>query len=99
MVKLVVAYGHPDDTEAFDRHYAETHAPLAQKIPNLRRFEAGKVLSSADGSPAPFYFIAELWFDSAEQLQASLGSDEGQAAAADVPTFASGGATLMIAET
>ena len=98
MVKLVVAYGAPEDPDAFDRHYAETHSPLAQKIPNLRRFEAGKVLGTADGSPAPYYFIAELWFDNPDELQASLQSSEGQAAAADVATFASGGATLMIAE-
>jgi len=98
MVKLVVAYGPPADPAAFDQHYAETHAPLAQKIPNLRRFEAGKVLGTADGSASPYYFLAELWFESPEELQASLQSPEGQAAAADVATFASGGATLMIAE-
>jgi uncharacterized protein (TIGR02118 family) len=71
---------------------------LVQKIPNLRRFEAGRVLATPDGSPPPFYYIAELGFDSAEELQAALGSAEGQAAAQDVGTFASGGATLMIAE-
>ena len=98
MVKLVVAYGPPDDAAAFDEHYASTHAPLAQKIPNLRRFEAGKVLGTPDGTPAPFYFIAELWFDGVEELQAALGTSEGQAAAADVATFATGGSTLMIAE-
>lgn len=98
MVKLVVAYGHPQDPEAFDRHYAETHMPLAEKIPNVQRFEAGKVLGTADGSPAPYYFLAQLWFDSPEELQAAMQSSEGQAAAADVGTFASGGATLMIAE-
>jgi uncharacterized protein (TIGR02118 family) len=98
MVKLVVAYGPPENPAAFDQHYAETHRPLAEKIPNVRRFEAGKVLGTADGSAAPYYFIAELWFESPEDLQASLGSPEGQAAAADVGTFASGGATLMIAE-
>src|SRR5689334_22604991 len=42
MVKLVVSYGAPDDPAAFDQHYASTHIPLVQKIPNLRRFEAGK---------------------------------------------------------
>jgi uncharacterized protein (TIGR02118 family) len=42
MIKLVVAYGPPEDPAAFDEHYASTHAPLAQKIPGLRRFEAGK---------------------------------------------------------
>lgn len=98
MVKLVVAYGRPEDPAAFDAHYADTHAPLANKIPNLKRFEAGRVLGTADGSEPPYYWIAELSFDSMDALQASLGSDEGQAAAADVGTFASGGATLMIVE-
>jgi uncharacterized protein (TIGR02118 family) len=98
MVQLVVCYGAPDDPAAFDRHYAETHVPLVEKIPHLRRFEAGKVLGTPDDSPAPYYHVAELSFDSLEQLQAAMGSAEGQAAGADVPTFASGGATLMIVE-
>jgi uncharacterized protein (TIGR02118 family) len=98
MVKLVVTYGAPDDPASFDQYYASTHVPLVDKIPNLRRFEAGKILGTPDGSPAPFYFMAELWFDSAQDLEAAMGSAEGQAAGADVPNFASGGATLMIAE-
>jgi uncharacterized protein (TIGR02118 family) len=98
MVKLVVAYGQPEDPAAFDQYYAGTHIPLVQRIPNLRRFEAGKVLGTADGSAAPYYFIAELSFDTAEELQASRQSPEGQAAAADVGNFASGGVTIMIAE-
>lgn len=98
MVKLIVAYGKPQDPAAFDQHYSETHVPLAEKIPNVRRFEAGRVLGAADGSPAPYHFIAELWFDTPEDLQASMESPEGQAAAADVPTFATGGATLMIVD-
>ena len=50
MVKLIVAYGAPEDTEAFDRHYAETHRPLVDEIPDLKRFEAGRVLGTPDGS-------------------------------------------------
>ncbi len=98
MVKLVVAYGAPDDPVAFDEHYSTTHAPLAEKIPNLLRFETGKVLGTPDGTAAPYYFIAELLFDDAEQLRAGMASPEGQAASADVAKFATGGATLMIAE-
>ncbi len=98
MVKLVVLYGAPDDPAAFDEHYASTHTPMVQQIPNLRRFEAGKILGSPDGSEAPYYFMAELWFDDLEALQSSMGSPEGTAAASDLPNFASGGATLMIAD-
>lgn len=99
MVKLVVAYGQPEDPAAFDEHYAATHIPLVEKIPNLRRFESGKVVGTPDGSAPPFYYLAELSFDDAEQLQAAMVSPEGEAAGADVATFATGGATLMIAQT
>jgi uncharacterized protein (TIGR02118 family) len=98
MVKLIVAYGQPQDTAAFDQHYASTHAPLVQKIPGLRRFEAGRVLANPDGSPAPYYFIAELSYDDTDALKAARGTSEGQAAASDVANFATGGVTLMIAE-
>ncbi len=98
MVKLVVAYGAPEDPAAFDQHYAETHVALAEKIPGMRRFEHGKVLGTPDGSPAPNYYLAELWFDSAQDVEAAFASPEGQAAGADVGTFATGGATMMIAD-
>jgi uncharacterized protein (TIGR02118 family) len=98
MVKLIVAYGPPADPAAFDQHYTSTHAPLAQKIPGLRRFEAGHVLATPDGSAPPYYLIAELFFDDPEALQTALGTSEAQAAAGDVANFATGGATMMIAE-
>ena len=98
MVKLVVCYGTPEDPADFDRHYIETHVPLVHPIPGLKRFEHGKVLGTPDDAPAPYYYMAELWFDSPADLQAGMGSSEGEAAGADVATFATGGVTLMIAE-
>ena len=72
--------------------------PLVHPIPGLKRFEHGKVLGTPDDAPAPYYYMAELWFDSPADLQAGMGSSEGEAAGADVATFATGGVTLMIAE-
>lgn len=97
--KLVVLYGPPQDPVAFDAHYTQTHAPLAEKVPGLRRFDHGHVLGSPDGSHAPYYYMAELHFDDADALASGFGSSEGQAAGADVANFATGGATLMIVET
>lgn len=97
MVKLIVLYGQPTDPAAFDAHYSSTHAPLAAKMPGLRRFEAAKC-SSMDGSASPYYLQAELWFDDAAALQACFASPEGQAAAGDVPNFATGGATMLIGD-
>ncbi len=93
---LTVLYGQPEDPAAFDSHYQDTHAPLVDKIEGVRGWTYRK-LDSMDGSTPPYYLIAELTFDSAEQLQSSMGSAEGQAAANDVPNFASGGATMLVA--
>ena len=97
MVKLTVLYGHPEDPEAFEEYYANTHMPLAAKIPNVKRFEAGRVAAADDGEPL-YHRIAELWFESAQQLQESLASPEGSTAAGDIPNFATGGATMFVSE-
>jgi uncharacterized protein (TIGR02118 family) len=97
MAKLTVMYGHPDDPEAFEEYYANTHLPLAAKIPNVQQFEAGRVAAVDDGDP-PYHRIAELWFESAERMQESLASPEGSAAAGDIPNSATGGATMFVSE-
>jgi uncharacterized protein (TIGR02118 family) len=98
MVKAVVLYGPPEDPEAFERHYADTHTALAQAIPGLERFEAARGIGTPDGSPTPFQRIAELTFQDMDALQAGLGSAEGQAAVGDIPNFATGGVTIFFAE-
>lgn len=95
MVKLIVMYGPPQDTEAFEEHYANTHVPLAAKIPNVKSFESGLVTGTPDGSAPPYHRIAELWFDDEQQMQASLGTPEAQATVGDIQTFATGGATVL----
>jgi hypothetical protein len=50
------------------RHNPDTNnlRPLVDKIPNLQRFEAAKIVATADSSELPYYRIAELWFESVE---------------------------------
>jgi uncharacterized protein (TIGR02118 family) len=98
MVKAVVLYGPPEDPEAFERYYAQTHTDLAKAIPGLRRFEAARGVATPDGSDVPYQRIAELTFDDIGALQAGLGSEQGQAAVNDIPNFATGGVTMFIAE-
>lgn len=99
MVKITALYGHPADPEAFETYYAETHGPIVMKIPNVKRFEIGKAIATPGQDRPVFYRIAEMWFDSMEQLQEAVASPEGQAIAQDLPNFATGGVTLTIAET
>lgn len=98
MVKLVVLYGRPEDPDAFERYYADTHTALAKAVPGLRRFEAARGVATPDGTEVPYQRIAELTFDDVEALQAGRASDQGQAAANDIPNFATGGVTIFIAE-
>jgi uncharacterized protein (TIGR02118 family) len=96
MMKITVLYGHPTHPGAFEDYYANTHLPLAAKIPDVARFEASRVVGTPDGSEPPYYRIAELWFESQETLEGAMGSPEGQETVADIPTFATGGATVVI---
>jgi uncharacterized protein (TIGR02118 family) len=91
--RLIVQYGQPTDPAAFDKHYREVHAGLAQAIPGVVRFDVGHPQPLDPSSPAP-YLIAQLDFESAEAFAAGMGSEAGQAAGADVGNFATGGATM-----
>lgn len=97
MVKLTVLFGNPADAKAFEEHYANQHLSLARRIPNVQRFESGRV-SAVDGSAPPYYRIAEVWFESGERMNDALSSQEGQAASSDLSNFATGGATFFVSE-
>ena len=95
MTQLLVLYNPPTDPAAFDHYYHGTHVPIARRIPGLRSYSINNGPVQALAGSAP-YLVAILNFDSMADLNAALASPEGQAAAADVRNFASGGATLLI---
>jgi uncharacterized protein (TIGR02118 family) len=98
MIRLLVLYGRPKDPAAFDQYYHETHIPIAKRMKGLKKWTVGKVLGSPDGKPAPFYYVADLFMQSRADFEQLLASPEGQAAVADVPNFATGGATFLYTE-
>jgi uncharacterized protein (TIGR02118 family) len=81
-VRFLALYETPADPEAFDRHYREVHIPLARRLPGLRRYAVGRDLAAVRGG-APGYMIAELEWDTMEELHAAFASPEGRATAAD----------------
>ena len=98
MAQVLVLYNTPADLVAFDHYYQQTHIPIAKKIPKLRSYTVNSGPVQALSGSAP-YLVAVLTFDSMADVQAALASPEGQAAAGDLPNFASGGATLLIYDT
>ena len=61
----------------------------------MKRLELTKFLSAADGTPPAYYRMAEFWYATPEDLVVSMESAEGQATAADLSNFATGGVTLL----
>lgn len=92
MYSVVITYGQPTDAAAFDKHYAETHIPLASALPGLLSYTVTKLAGL--GGESKHYMIATLQFDDEAAALAALGSPEGQAAGADIANFATGGADL-----
>jgi uncharacterized protein (TIGR02118 family) len=96
MPRLIALYNAPAHPEAFDAHYRDVHVPILNRYPNLRDVR----LSSPEGvagQPPPFYLMAEMVFDTDEDLAAALASDAGRESAKDLRNFAQSGVTLFVA--
>ncbi len=91
-------YGHPDDPEAFEKYYNETHLPNVAQIPGVVKSEFTKILGTPNGEKAAEYRLAEVYFNSEEELKANMTGLEGMAAINDIPNFATGGVKVMVGE-
>jgi uncharacterized protein (TIGR02118 family) len=96
MARMVVLYKTPKDAAAFNKHYFETHVPLAKKLPGLRKYEVsqGPVLTPAGASS--FHFAATLHFDDLAAIRRAFASAEGHACAADRRIFAPDDADVLM---
>ncbi len=97
MVKLVALYHKPADPAAFDQAYFETHIPLVQKIPELRRVQVSRITGAPRGEPE-FYLIAELYFDDKASMDRAMASPQNAEAGKTLMSFARGLVTFMFAE-
>lgn len=95
MYRLTVLYGHPKDPDAFQKYYHEVHLPIARKMRGLKGWTIGMCEAVTPGEEPPYYMIVGLYTETREEMEAILQSPEGQAAVADVPNFATGGATFI----
>ena len=99
MAQLVVMYKTPKDPTAFDEYYFAKHVPIAKKLPGLRKYQVTQGPVASPAGDSGIHLIATLDFDNMAAIQAAFASPEGQAAAGDVPTFATGGADMFMSET
>lgn len=85
MHRITIQYGQPADAAAFDSQYFDVHVPIVQGLPGLKRFIWSKPRPMGEGPD--IYFIAELWFDSADDMKTATKSPEMAAAGADLANF------------
>ena len=95
MVRFLVLYDQPEDTQAFERHYREIHIPLAKKLSGLRRYTISRNARPIRGGET-YYLVAELDWDDMDALERDFASPEGRATAEDVANLAPEGKVRMM---
>ena len=95
MHKLIALYHPPADTAAFTKHLKGTHLPLVAAFPGLQALRYGLDLNAGE-NPSPYFAFVECEFADQAALQAALESEQGAAAVADVPNYASAGVEIEI---
>jgi uncharacterized protein (TIGR02118 family) len=66
----------PEDVDAFEQYYLETHVPRAAAVPNLERIVTTRTADGFEGNPTEHYRVAEMVFASPEAMAESAQSDE-----------------------
>ena len=94
MHKVLVLYPPPKDPAHFKKYYAEKHLPLAAQLPGLLSMRHTFSIEGV-GAPSPYFCMFEGEFANAAAFGASMQSEIGQKVAADVPNYATGGATVL----
>jgi uncharacterized protein (TIGR02118 family) len=85
----IVQHKRPDMAfEQFRDYLLRIHAPLARKVPGLRRCIYNLVLDDATRAAPEWHGIIELYFDDFLSMQAAWASPEGQAATSDNAQYA-----------
>ena len=97
MIKLVFCLRRKEGMtlEAFQRYWYDKHGPLVRKHGEALRIRRYVQLHTRDtamsaslregrGSPEGYDGVAELWWDSVEDLQDAFETPEGQAAGAEL---------------
>lgn len=97
MFKMVALFRKPENTEEFDKYYFETHIPLTEKIPGLRKVEITKFTGSPMGE-SPYYLMCEMFYDSFDAFKEASKTDESKASGRDVMKFAGDIVTFMFGE-
>ena len=83
--------------QEFAKYWLEKHAPLAKKMPGLRKYVVN-VVQRPPNREADYDGVVELWFDDRDGMKKAFSSTEGLATQKDTASFTSKLITLYIDE-
>ena len=83
--------------QEFAKYWLENHAPLAKKMPGLRKYVVNVVRRPPNREP-DYDGVVELWFDDTGSMKKAFTSTEGLATQKDTESFTSKLITLYIDE-
>ena len=98
MVKVIALFKQPEDKKKFDEHYFNTHQPITEKIPGLKKMEVTKIVGDPMGNEAEYYLLAEMYYEDYAAMKAAAKTDESKASFKDLQSFAGDLVTMMIGE-
>jgi uncharacterized protein (TIGR02118 family) len=78
MFKLTVLYRRVDDEDMLEQFFSQTHLPLAEQLPDLKKSEVSRI-SGKPGGESRFHLMYELYFTSREAYQKAMISEPGLA--------------------
>lgn len=78
MIKFMILFGPPEDSESFENVYQDFLA-LIERMPNIQRRQVVHVTGSPQGAPK-VHRILEIYFDSTDAQTEALMSPMGQEA-------------------
>jgi uncharacterized protein (TIGR02118 family) len=100
MVKMIYCITRKEGMsfQDFQRHWRETHGPIAARIPGVRRYIQSHTLPRMYESknPPAYDGVAELWFDTFEALQQAIASQEVKDAREDELKFIDHSRSVLI---
>jgi uncharacterized protein (TIGR02118 family) len=87
MVKVSVMYPNRPDATFNREYYLTKHMPLVSRLLEgvMRGGAVDQGIDTPEG-PAPYLFIAHLWFDSLEAFNAAM-TQHGAALMGDIPNY------------
>lgn len=93
--KIVVLYPQPTDVDEFERAYVGHGQMVFDKLSMVSNLVVSRPAPGRD-TPAPYYLIAEVHFNNADDMKATLRSPGMREVGGDANRISTGGAPIVL---